>query len=140
MASGDEDLSSQYHMVLPYGNNIEPIKVAIDNLPLAGATALLPRNPKLFVADEVRLLFSQKGILFEEMRLDTNFVNGFFNAMYELKKRKKNNILVVNVSAGTSPYSYYLLCAAMGAGVMAFATQESEIVFLPVSCSITHGA
>jgi hypothetical protein len=122
------------------GDNTGPISVVLESLPMRRVTAIVSPSSDGGL-DQVRALLSQKGIQLQEFRLGTTFVNEFFTALREIKlKQAEEEILVVNVSAGATPYSYYLLCGAMAAGVMAFAVERREIVFLPISCSITHGS
>lgn len=64
----------------------------------------------------------------------------FFKALAEIKHSSEDSgTLIVNISVGRPRYSCVLLCAAMANGVTTLGVFDREIVFLPISCSLSHG-
>ena len=129
-------MSSQYSMVIPYGENLEALAIALKEFPAKKVIALVPSNADAKVLQKVNNFLQKEGA---ELELHTvaEAVDGFFLALAKVKENEANPI--VNVSAGTSLYSHVLLCAAMATGVTAFGIFDGELIFLPISCSISHG-
>ncbi|MGA2790725.1 MAG: hypothetical protein ABSF00_08150 [Candidatus Bathyarchaeia archaeon] len=129
-------MSFQYSMVVPYGDNLEALAIALKEFPAKKVIALVPSNADAKVVEKVKKFLQKEGA---ELELHTveEAVDGFFLALAKVKENEANPI--VNVSVGTSLYSHVLLCAAMATGVTAFGIFDGELVFLPISCSISHG-
>jgi actin-like ATPase involved in cell morphogenesis len=123
-------------MVVPYGDNLEALAIALKEFPAKKVIALVPSNADAKVVEKVKKFLQKEGA---ELELHTveEAVDGFFLALAKVKENEANPI--VNVSVGTSLYSHVLLCAAMATGVTAFGIFDGELVFLPISCSISHG-
>jgi len=123
-------------MVVPYGDNLEALAIALKEFPAKKVIALVPSNADAKVVEKVKKFLQKEGA---ELELHTveEAVDGFFLALAKVKENEANPI--VNVSVGTSLYSHVLLSAAMATGVTAFGIFDGELVFLPISCSISHG-
>jgi hypothetical protein len=123
-------------MVVPYGDNLEALAIALKEFPAKKVIALVPSSADAKVVEKVKKFLQKEGA---ELELHTveEAVDGFFLALAKVKENEANPI--VNVSVGTSLYSHVMLCAAMATGVTAFGIFDGELVFLPISCSISHG-
>jgi hypothetical protein len=131
------DMSSQYSMVVPYGGNIDSLAVALKEFPTKKVIALVPARAAPSVIDKVRTFLVERNIKLELREVPDEATDGFFLELERVKQGEENPI--VNVSVGTPLYSDILLCAAMATGVTAFGIFDGELVFLPISCSISHG-
>lgn len=128
-----------YHQVIPYGDNVSALEKSLGQIPTQRVIALVPPKHDLGVIAKVATFLSERGIPFETMTSSSESADSLFVALAGLKSRAGENFLMVNVSVGTPLYSHILLAAAMATGVTAFGVFDGEVVFLPVSCSITHG-
>ena len=130
-------MSAQYCMVVPYGDNVEPLAAALKEFPTEKVIALAPARPSPAVIEKVRAFLAEKNVRLELHTVSDEATDGFFLELEKIKEREPNPI--VNVSVGAPLYSDLLLCAAMATGVTAFGIFDGELVFLPISCSISHG-
>lgn len=130
-------MSSQYSMVVPYGDNLEPLAESLKEFPSKKVIALVPSRAAQEVVDRLRTFLVERNIKLELHTVLEEATDGFFLELEKVKESEANPI--VNVSVGTPLYSDILLCAAMATGVTAFGVFDGELVFLPISCSISHG-
>lgn len=130
-------MSSRYCMVVPYGDNVESLAAALKEFPTEKVVALVPARPATAVIDRVRTFLAERKVEFELHTVSGEATDGFFLELEKVKEKEPNPI--VNVSVGKPLYSDILLCAAMATGVTAFGVFDGEFVFLPISCSISHG-
>ena len=128
-----------YQLVVPYGDGVAALEKSLVEIPASKVYAITPPNPDPTVVGKVRAFLSGKGIPFEMVEASSDSADSFFVALDKLKARAGPDLPVVNVSVGTALYSHIMLCAAMATGVAALGVFDGEVVFLPVSCSITHG-
>jgi len=124
-------------MVVPYGDNFESLAAALKEFPTEKVVALVPAGPAPATVDRVRRFLAERKVGFELRTVSGEATDGFFLELEKVKEKEPNPI--VNVSVGTPLYSNILLCAAMATGVTAFGVFDGELVFLPISCSISHG-
>ena len=124
-------------MVVPYGDNVESLAAALKEFPTEKVVALVPAGPAPATVDRVRRFLAERKVGFELRTVSGEATDGFFLELEKVKEKEPNPI--VNVSVGTPLYSNILLCAAMATGVTAFGVFDGELVFLPISCSISHG-
>jgi len=124
-------------MVVPYGDNVESLAAALKEFPTEKVVALVPAGPAPAKVDRVRRFLAERRVGFELRTVSGEATDGFFLELEKVKEKEPNPI--VNVSVGTPLYSNILLCAAMATGVTAFGVFDGELVFLPISCSISHG-
>jgi hypothetical protein len=127
-----------YQIAVPYGDNLEALE---NGLRLLGASEVIsvgPPVPDPEVAQKLRDYLSKKGIPFREVKTSSDSADSFFMALAALKSEFGDS-LILNLSVGTTLYSHIMLCAAMASGVAAFLVSGGEVVFMPISCSISHG-
>jgi len=132
-------MSARYDLVIPYGDNLDALGVGLDQVPTKKVVLLTPTEVDSKVMGRVRSFLSKRKVAYETRRVSTPSADAFFLALAKVKSGVGEGNLIVNVSVGTPLYSHILLCAAMATGVTAFGVFDDELVFLPVSCSITHG-
>ena len=132
-------MSARYDLVIPYGDNLDALEVGLDQVPTKKVVLLTPSEVDTKVIGRVRSFLSKRKVACETRRVSTPSADAFFLALAKMKSGVGEGGLIVNVSVGTPLYSHILLCAAMATGVTAFGVFDDELVFLPVSCSITHG-
>jgi hypothetical protein len=130
-------MSSEYSMIIPYGDDLGSLAIALEQLPSKKVIALVPSNATAQVVETVKKYVHGEGIEFQLYAVADDAPDGFFLALAKVKESEENPI--VNVSVGTSLYSHVLLCAAMATGVTAVGVFDGQLVFLPISCSISHG-
>jgi len=124
-------------MVIPYGDNVDSLAAALKEFPTEKVVALVPARPASAIVDRVRRFLAERQVEFELHAISGEATDGFFLELEKVKEKEPNP--VVNVSVGMPLYSDILLCAAMATGVTAFGVFDGELVFLPISCSISHG-
>ena len=130
-------MSFEYSMVIPYGDNLESLATALKEFPAKKVIALVPSKADGGVVEKLKRFLLKEGVELELRTVAEEAEDGFFLALAKVKESEANPI--VNVSVGTSLYSHVLLCAAMATGVTAFGVFDGELIFLPISCSISHG-
>lgn len=124
-------------MVVPYGDNLETLAAGLDEFPTKKVIILAPSRTVPSVVDRVRKFLAERNVMVELRTVADEANDGFFLELERVKVSEQNPI--VNVSVGKALYSHILLCAAMASGVTAFGVYDGELVFLPISCSISHG-
>ena len=128
-----------YQQVVPYGDNLLALERSLVQIPTRRVVAVIPPHADPSVVARVESFLRERGISFETVAASSKSADSFFVALEDLKSKAGEDLLIVNVSVGRPLYSYILLCAAMATGVTAIGVFDGEVVFLPVSCSITHG-
>jgi hypothetical protein len=128
-----------YQQVVPYGDNVGALEASLGEIPTQKVFALVPPGADAGVLGRVSAFLAGKGIPFEVVEAPSESADSFFLALDRLKSKEGVIAPIVNVSVGNQLYSYIMLCAAMATGVAALGVFDDEVVFLPVSCSITHG-
>jgi len=124
-------------MVVPYGEDVESLATAMKEFPTKKVIALVPAKSASAVIDKLRTFLVERNVKLELRIVSDEATDGFFLELEKVKESEENPI--VNISVGTPLYSDILLCAAMATGVTAFGIFDGELVFLPISCSISHG-
>ena len=128
-----------FQQAVPYGDNVRALEQSLPEIPTTGVVAIVSPGLDILVLEKVRSFLTERRISFEVVEASSDSPDAIFSALDALKARAGRDALLVNVSVGTPLHSHLLLCAAMATGVAAFGVYDGKVVFLPISCSISHG-